>query len=42
MLESYDTTVYITQSRGDAINVTEERAKEYDLVVSGGGDGTLE
>ncbi|NLA85476.1 MAG: YegS/Rv2252/BmrU family lipid kinase [Clostridiales bacterium] len=39
--ESYDTTVYITQSRGDAINVTEERAKEYDLVVCSGGDGTL-
>jgi diacylglycerol kinase (ATP) len=39
--EGYETNVYLTQSHGDAKNVTSERAKEYDLIACSGGDGTL-
>lgn len=38
----YMVTVYTTQSRGDAIQVTKERNRDYDLVVCSGGDGTLD
>ena len=37
----WDTTVYVTQSRGDAQAVTGQRAAEFDLVVCCGGDGTF-
>ena len=38
----YLVTTYITQSQGDAIQVTRERERDYDLVVCSGGDGTLD
>lgn len=38
----YIVTVYTTQSQGDAIQVTKERNRDYDLVVCSGGDGTLD
>jgi len=37
----WDTTVYVTQARGDAQKVTADRATEFDLVVCCGGDGTF-
>lgn len=39
----YEVDVYKTQGHGDAINAAREAAssKEYDLVVAGGGDGTI-
>lgn len=37
----FDVTVYITQSQGDAQEVVCHRAKEMDLVVCCGGDGTF-
>ena len=37
----YDVTVYVTQFQGDAQTVTAQRAKEFDLVVCCGGDGTF-
>lgn len=37
----YDVTVYITQSQGDAQKVVKNRAKEMDLIVCSGGDGTF-
>lgn len=37
----YDVTVYITQSQGDAQEVVKNRAKEMDLIVCSGGDGTF-
>ena len=37
----YDVTVYITQSQGDAQDVVRRRAKEMDLIVCSGGDGTF-
>jgi len=37
----YEISTYPTQSCGDAKNVTSERAKDYDLLVCSGGDGTL-
>ncbi len=39
--EGYKTTVYTTAARGEARNVTQKHAKEHDLVVCCGGDGTL-
>lgn len=38
----YEVTVYPTQAKDDARAITAERAKEYDLVVCSGGDGTLD
>jgi len=38
----FETTVYTTQSRGDAINKTRLEAKNYDRIVCSGGDGTLD
>lgn len=38
----YSVTVYTTQCQGDAIRMTRERDKSYDLVVCSGGDGTLD
>lgn len=38
----YRVEVRTTQSRGDAALVTELRAREFDLVVASGGDGTLD
>ena len=37
-----EVTVYTTQNQGDAIRVTRERDKSYQLVVCSGGDGTLD
>lgn len=37
----YDVTVYMTAARGDATRVVAERAKEFDLIVCAGGDGTF-
>ena len=39
-LASYDVTVYPTKSKGDAIQKMKD-AKDYDLVIASGGDGTL-
>ena len=39
--DDYAIVTYPTQSHGDARRVTRERAKEFDLVVCSGGDGTL-
>lgn len=38
----HEVTVYTTQCQGDAIRVTRERDKSYDLVICSGGDGTLD
>lgn len=38
----YEVTVHPTQTAGDAIVVTKERSKDYDIVVCSGGDGTLD
>lgn len=37
----YDVTAYVTKARGDAARVARERAKEVDLIVCCGGDGTF-
>lgn len=37
----YDVTVYPTQKRYDAHDIIIERSKDFDLIVVGGGDGTL-
>ena len=37
----YDVTVHITQKQGDAHTVVAQRAKEMDLIVCCGGDGTF-
>ena len=37
----YDVTVYMTASQGDAARVITARAKEFDVVVCAGGDGTF-
>ena len=37
----YDVTAYVTQSQGDAQVVAASRAKDFDLVVCCGGDGTF-
>ncbi len=37
----YDVTVHITQCSKDAENVAEARAKDFDMIVACGGDGTL-
>lgn len=39
--EDYEIVAYPTQSHADARRVTRERAREFDLVVCSGGDGTL-
>ncbi|HCS73822.1 MAG TPA: diacylglycerol kinase [Clostridiales bacterium] len=39
--ENYEIVAYPTQSHEDARRITRERAKEFDLVVCSGGDGTL-
>lgn len=38
----YEVTAYPTQAAGDAIAVSRERSKDYDIVVCCGGDGTLD
>lgn len=38
----YETTVYTTQSQGDAVNKAYEEAANYDRIVCSGGDGTLD
>lgn len=38
----YETTVYITQSAGDAISKAREATKSYDRIICSGGDGTLD
>ncbi len=37
----YDVVVYTTAARGDAIDVVQARAAEFDLIVCAGGDGTF-
>ncbi len=39
---NYEVTVHPTQGRGDATMLTEQEAKNFDLVVCSGGDGTLD
>lgn len=38
----YEVTVHPTQAQGDAVELVRKRAKEYDLIVCCGGDGTLD
>lgn len=38
----YEVNVHITQSKGDAQRVVEEREDIYDILVCSGGDGTLD
>ncbi|MDD6450939.1 MAG: YegS/Rv2252/BmrU family lipid kinase [Lachnospiraceae bacterium] len=38
----FDVTVHTTQSQGDAISVTRDRAHKFDRIVCSGGDGTLD
>ncbi len=38
----YDVTVYPTKREMDACETVERRAQEFDLIVCGGGDGTLD
>ena len=40
--EGYQVTVHTTQAREDATNVVREQAKDDDLIVCSGGDGTLD
>lgn len=40
--EGYSVNVHTTQEREDATRVVREQAKDYDLVVCSGGDGTLD
>lgn len=37
----YELSVHVTQRQGDALSVVENRAKDCDLVICSGGDGTL-
>lgn len=37
----FDFTIKYTTCRGDAVNITESLAKEHDIVICCGGDGTL-
>ena len=37
----YDTEIIFTKARGDAKNIIQAIDKDTDLVISGGGDGTL-
>lgn len=37
----YEVVVHATRSRGDAARLVKKRAKDFDLVVCSGGDGTL-
>jgi YegS/Rv2252/BmrU family lipid kinase len=37
----YEVTVFLTNGPGSGTGIVEERAKDYDLVVCAGGDGTL-
>ena len=37
----YETTVFLTTGPGSGTRIVQERAKDYDLVVCAGGDGTL-
>ncbi|MCI6868325.1 MAG: diacylglycerol kinase family lipid kinase [Lachnospiraceae bacterium] len=38
----YDVTVYPTRKEKDGCRVAQERAKDYDILVCSGGDGTLD
>ena len=38
----YETTVFPTQAKGDAMHIMEGRSRDYELVVCSGGDGTLD
>ena len=37
----YEVTVFLTNAPGSGTGIVQERAKDYDLVVCAGGDGTL-
>lgn len=39
--DGYDVTAYMTAGQGDATRVVASRAKEFDLIVCCGGDGTF-
>lgn len=38
----YEVTVHVTQRHGEAIEVSRDRDRSYDLMVCSGGDGTLD
>lgn len=40
--QDYEVTVHITQGAKEAITKTKQEAKNYDMVVCNGGDGTLD
>lgn len=40
--KGYCVTIYPTQSRGDATGIVAQAAKDFDLIVCSGGDGTLD
>ena len=40
--KGYDVTVYPTKREMDGCETVEKRAKEFDLIVCSGGDGTLD
>ena len=37
----YDVTTYMTAGPGDAVGYVEDQAKDMDLIVCAGGDGTF-
>lgn len=39
--KNYDIEVFSTQAQGDATQVTQDKASQYDLLICSGGDGTL-
>lgn len=41
-VKDYEITIFPTRKHGDARQIVEERAKDYELVVCSGGDGTLD
>ncbi len=41
LTENYDITVYKTRFSGDATDITEKRAEDFDVISCAGGDGTL-
>jgi len=38
----FEVTIYTTQKQRDAVELTKNRSRDYDLVICSGGDGTLD